>query len=76
MVLLARLLRIFRVLRLVSMIPELQMLLAALVKSIPPHGLRRAAHVHHLFISMRRWEAFFFHDVDEFFMGATSPLPC
>ncbi|SDN19221.1 ion transporter [Vreelandella arcis] len=38
MVLLARLLRIFRVLRLVSMIPELQMLLSALVKSIPRMG--------------------------------------
>ena len=38
MVLLARLLRIFRVLRLVSMIPELQMLLGALVKSVPRMG--------------------------------------
>lgn len=38
MVLVARLLRVFRVLRLVSMIPELRMLLAALVKSIPRMG--------------------------------------
>lgn len=38
MVLLARLLRIFRVLRLVSMIPELRMLIAALYKSIPRMG--------------------------------------
>jgi len=38
MVLLARLLRIFRVLRLVSMIPELRMLIAALFKSIPRMG--------------------------------------
>ncbi|AMC99872.1 Ion transport protein [Halomonas chromatireducens] len=38
MVLLARLLRIFRVLRLVSMIPELRMLMAALFKSIPRMG--------------------------------------
>ena len=38
LVLLARLLRIFRVLRLVSMIPELRMLIAALFKSIPRMG--------------------------------------
>ncbi|QTF91739.1 ion transporter [Halomonas sp. BM-2019] len=38
MVLLARLLRIFRVLRLVSMIPELRILIAALFKSIPRMG--------------------------------------
>ena len=38
MVLLARLLRIFRVLRLVSIIPELRMLMTALVKSIPRMG--------------------------------------
>ncbi|GHE20468.1 ion transporter [Halomonas urumqiensis] len=38
MVLLARLLRVFRVLRLVSMIPELRMLIAALFKSIPRMG--------------------------------------
>ncbi|KAA0874958.1 ion transporter [Nitrincola tapanii] len=38
MVLIARLLRIFRVLRLVSMIPELRILLAALLKSIPRMG--------------------------------------
>jgi len=38
MVLLGRLLRIFRVLRLISMIPELQILLTAFVKSIPRMG--------------------------------------
>jgi len=38
MVLLARLLRIFRVLRLVSMIPELRILMDALVKAIPRIG--------------------------------------
>ncbi len=38
MVLLERLLRIFRVLRLVSMIPELRLLIAALFKSIPRMG--------------------------------------
>ncbi len=38
MVLLARLLRIFRVLRLVSMIPELRLLINALMKAIPRMG--------------------------------------
>jgi len=37
-VLIARLLRVFRVLRLVSLIPELRVLLGALVKSIPRMG--------------------------------------
>lgn len=38
MVLVARLLRVFRVLRLVSMVPELRILLSALVKSLPRMG--------------------------------------
>jgi len=38
MVLLARLLRIFRVLRLISFIPELRMLVGALLKAIPRMG--------------------------------------
>lgn len=38
MVLLARLLRVFRVLRLISMIPELRLLIGALFKSIPRMG--------------------------------------
>lgn len=38
MVLLARLVRIFRVLRLVSVIPELRVLISALIKSLPPMG--------------------------------------
>ncbi len=38
MVLLARLLRIFRVLRLVSLIPELRMLVSALFKAVPRMG--------------------------------------
>jgi len=38
MVLIARLLRVFRVLRLVSMIPEMRVLMDALVKSIPRIG--------------------------------------
>ena len=71
MVLLARLLRIFRVLRLVSMIPELQMLLGALVKSI-----RRMGYVVLLmFIIFYIYAAlgsFLFHNVDEFLWGNIS----
>ena len=38
MVLLARLVRIFRVLRLISFVPELRMLISALIKALPPMG--------------------------------------
>ena len=38
MVLLARLIRIFRVLRLISVIPELRILISALLKALPPMG--------------------------------------
>ncbi|GAA0397740.1 hypothetical protein GCM10009133_03450 [Cocleimonas flava] len=38
MVLLARLVRIFRVLRLISIIPELRILISALLKALPPMG--------------------------------------
>jgi len=38
MVLLARLVRIFRVLRLISIIPELRILISALMKALPPMG--------------------------------------
>ena len=38
MVLLARLIRVFRVLRLVSFIPELRILISALLKALPPMG--------------------------------------
>jgi len=37
-VLLARLVRIFRVLRLISVIPELRILISALIKALPPMG--------------------------------------
>jgi len=37
-VLLARLIRIFRVLRLISIIPELRILISALIKALPPMG--------------------------------------
>lgn len=68
MVLLARLLRIFRVLRLVSMIPELQMLLGALLKSIPRMGYV----VLLMFIIFYIYAAigsFLFHSVDEGLWG-------
>lgn len=71
MVLLARLLRIFRVLRLVSMIPELQMLLGALVKSIPRMGYV----VLLMFIIFYIYAAigsFLFADIDEFLWGNIS----
>lgn len=38
MVLLARLIRVFRVLRLISIIPELRILISALIKALPPMG--------------------------------------
>lgn len=38
MVLLARLVRIFRVLRLISIVPELRILISALIKALPPMG--------------------------------------
>ncbi|KPQ21678.1 MULTISPECIES: ion transporter [unclassified Halomonas] len=71
MVLLARLLRIFRVLRLVSMIPELQMLLSALVKSIPRMGYV----VLLMFIIFYIYAAvgsFLFAEVDDFLWGNIS----
>lgn len=71
MVLLARLLRIFRVLRLVSMIPELQMLLSALLKSIPRMGYV----VLLMFIIFYIYAAigsFLFADVDSFLWGNIS----
>ncbi len=71
MVLLARLLRIFRVLRLVSLIPELRMLMGALFKSIPRMGYV----VLLMFIIFYIYGAigsFLFHDVDEQLWGNIS----
>ncbi|MBB3184719.1 voltage-gated sodium channel [Halomonas fontilapidosi] len=65
MVLLARLLRIFRVLRLVSMIPELRMLMAALVKSIPRMGYV-ALLMFIIFYIYAAIGSFLFAEVDEF----------
>lgn len=70
-VLLARLLRVFRVLRLVSMVPELRMLISALFKSIPRMGYV----VLLMFIIFYIYAAigsFLFADVDDFLWGNIS----
>lgn len=71
MVLLARLLRIFRVLRLVSMIPELRMLVSALFKSIPRMGYV-ALLMFIIFYIYAAIGSFLFHDVDESLWGNIS----
>lgn len=71
MVLLARLLRIFRVLRLVSMIPELRMLMAALVKSIPRMGYV-ALLMFIIFYIYAALGSFLFAEVDDFLWGNIS----
>ncbi len=71
MVLLARLLRIFRVLRLVSMIPELRMLMAALFKSIPRMGYV-ALLMFIIFYIYAALGSFLFHEVDERLWGNIS----
>ncbi|MFQ3787793.1 ion transporter [Halomonas sp. A29] len=71
MVLLARLLRIFRVLRLVSMIPELRMLMAALFKSIPRMGYV-ALLMFIIFYIYAAIGSFLFNDVDERLWGNIS----
>ncbi|MGM0987838.1 MAG: ion transporter [Pseudomonadota bacterium] len=71
MVLLARLLRIFRVLRLVSMIPELRMLMAALFKSIPRMGYV-ALLMFIIFYIYAALGSFLFAEVDDFLWGNIS----
>ncbi|TFH85849.1 ion transporter [Billgrantia azerbaijanica] len=71
MVLLARLLRIFRVLRLVSMIPELRLLIVALAKSIPRMGYV-ALLMFIIFYIYGAIGSFLFHDVDEKLWGNIS----
>ncbi len=75
MVLLARLLRVFRVLRLVSMIPELRMLIGALFKSIPRMGYV-ALLMFIIFYIYGAIGSFLFADIDDFLWGniATSML--
>lgn len=68
MVLLARLLRIFRVLRLVSLIPELRMLVTALFKAIPRMGYV-ALLMFIIFYIYGAVGSFLFHGVDEKLWG-------
>lgn len=68
MVLVARLLRVFRVLRLVSMVPELRMLLAALVKSIPRMGYV-ALLMFIIFYIYAAIGSFMFNDIDPVLWG-------
>jgi voltage-gated sodium channel len=68
LVLLARLLRIFRVLRLVSMIPELRMLVTALFKSIPRMGYV-ALLMFIIFYIYGAIGSFLFHEVNEKLWG-------
>ena len=71
MVLIARLLRIFRVLSLVSMIPERRMLLAALLKSIPRMGYV-ALLMFIIFYIYAAIGSFLFESVDEKLWGNIS----
>jgi voltage-gated sodium channel len=71
LVLIARLLRVFRVLRLVSMVPELRMLLAALVKSIPRMGYV-ALLMFIIFYIYAAIGSFMFENIDPFLWGNIS----
>jgi len=71
MVLLARLLRVFRVLRLVSMVPELRILLSALVKSLPRMGYV-ALLMFIIFYIYGAIGSFLFHEVNEQLWGNIS----
>ena len=70
-ILLARLLRIFRVLRLVSMIPELRMLVNALLKAIPRMGYI-ALLMFVIFYIYGAIGSMFFADVNDFLWGDVS----
>ncbi|TLU61618.1 ion transporter [Thalassotalea litorea] len=70
-VLLARLLRVFRVLRLVSMIPELRMLINALLKAIPQMGYI-ALLMFVIFYIYAAIGSIIFHDINEFLWGDVS----
>ncbi|WP_394176027.1 ion transporter [Thalassotalea litorea] len=70
-VLLARLLRVFRVLRLVSMVPELRMLINALLKAIPQMGYI-ALLMFVIFYIYAAIGSIIFHDINEFLWGDVS----
>jgi len=70
-VLLARLLRIFRVLRLVSMVPELRVLINALLKAIPRMGYI-ALLMFVIFYIYAAIGSMFFHSINEVLWGDVS----
>ncbi|TKB45065.1 ion transporter [Thalassotalea mangrovi] len=70
-VLLARLLRVFRVLRLVSMVPELRMLINALIKAIPQMTYI-ALLMFVIFYIYAAIGSIIFHDINEFLWGDVS----
>jgi voltage-gated sodium channel len=70
-VLLARLLRVFRVLRLVSMIPELRILINALLKAIPRMGYI-ALLMFVIFYIYAAIGSMFFHQINEVLWGDVS----
>lgn len=70
-VLLARLLRVFRVLRLVSMVPELRLLINALLKAIPRMGYI-ALLMFVIFYIYAAMGSMFFHKINEVLWGDVS----
>jgi voltage-gated sodium channel len=70
-VLLARLLRVFRVLRLVSMVPELRLLINALLKAIPRMGYI-ALLMFVIFYIYAAVGSMFFHQINEVLWGDVS----
>jgi voltage-gated sodium channel len=70
-VLLARLLRVFRVLRLVSMIPELRILINSLLKAIPRMGYI-ALLMFVIFYIYAAIGSMFFHEINEVLWGDVS----
>ena len=70
-VLLARLLRVFRVLRLVSMVPELRLLINALIKAIPRMGYI-ALLMFVIFYIYAAVGSMFFHHINEVLWGDVS----
>lgn len=70
-VLLARLLRVFRVLRLVSMVPELRLLINALIKAIPRMGYI-ALLMFVIFYIYAAIGSIIFHDINEVLWGDVS----
>lgn len=66
MVLIARLLRVFRVMRLVSMVPELRMLMNALLKALPRMGYV-ALFMFIIFYIYGAVGSFLFHEINPFY---------